>query len=345
MRIWHFPALAGVFLVAGACSGTSSIGGEEPETGGTAGDMGGGGGVGGSSGKSGKGGTGGSAGTGMLGGTGGTTPNPCAGKPCGAECSVCGLGIGDPATGGTNMGAAIPCDTAVRYCDASGQCNVPFPVCDNECETTNDCAAVDAVCQVCADGTVQCPSVECQMGRCISTYPSCESQCMSDSDCGVIAAPCQMCPDGTASCPKSECVSGRCSTGWPGCGGVDPCDGKSCGDACNPCGNAMGCPVPDIIFACNSEGKCAAGVPTCGTECMSSNDCPQLELCYMCAGGTCGNNECVNGSCQWVCPKVEPPRCMSDTDCDVGDICRYCPDMSCAEIACLNGECKSVCPL
>jgi hypothetical protein len=81
--------------------------------------------------------------------------------------------------------------------------------------------------------------------------------------------------------------------------------------------------------------------------CGTAMDCPAVELCRMCADGTCAEMDCVRGHCELVCPPVDPPepQCMTERDCVVDDICRYCPDMSCAEIACLNGECKSVCPL
>jgi len=343
MKISHFPALAGVFLVVGACNGMSSVGGDEGDAGD---DMGGG--AGGS--MSGHGGTAGTSmrgGTGGTSGTGGTTPSPCAGKPCGAECSVCGLDSGnmgaDPATG---MG--IPCDAQLRYCSADGECGLAFPVCETECNSPMDCVVIDLPCQICADGSTQCPTPDCQMGRCVTSYPSCGTQCMTDAECPTIAAPCQMCADGTTSCPKAECQMGRCTTSWPGCGGNDPCEGRECGEPCNPTCTAMGCGmISDVAFTCTADGRCAAEPPRCGAECSTVMDCPLVDSCFMCAGGTCGVQDCVSGHCQFVCPPVDPPepQCMSAMDCVADTICRYCPDMSCAEIACINNECKSVCPL
>jgi hypothetical protein len=103
----------------------------------------------------------------------------------------------------------------------------------------------------------------------------------------------------------------------------------------------------DVAFSCNAEGQCLAEPPACGAMCMTAMDCPQTDLCFMCPGGTCGNLDCVNGRCQYVCPPVDPPQpeCMSAMDCPSDLVCRLCPDMSCAEVACVNGECKSVCPL
>jgi hypothetical protein len=239
----------------------------------------------------------------------------------------------------------IPCDIATAsYCSENGVCSPAFPVCNNECETAMDCAQIDAPCQICPDGTTQCPSVECQMGICVSSYPSCTSMCMSDADCPAILAPCQMCPDGTTSCPQTECVNGRCSSGWPGCGGSDPCAGVECGEPCNPC-VGMDCPVADVAFLCNADGKCAAEAPNCLGECTTEMDCPQLELCYMCADGSCGTMECLNGACGWSCPPGPEPECMSAMDCVTDTVCRVCPDMSCAVVECLRNECVSVCGL
>jgi hypothetical protein len=328
MKLWHFPTLAGIFAMVGACSGVTDIGGDDPGVGGEGGETSGGGGTSGSGGKGGMGGTSGSV------GTGGGNSNPCAGKPCGAACSDC-------------PPDAMACDAALRYCDASGQCGAAFPVCENECETSMDCAVVDLPCQICPDGSYSCPGAECQAGRCISTYPTCGSQCMTDMDCPAILAPCQPCPGGMmASCPTSECVMGRCTTGWPGCGGEDPCAGRACGDPCSTC-TGMECPVSDIALVCNAEGKCAAEPPRCGGACMTTLDCPMTDLCYMCPGNTCGNLECVNASCTWTCPPVDPPEpeCTSAMDCPILMECRRCPDMTCAITECLNGDCVTVCGL
>jgi hypothetical protein len=346
MKLRHFPALAGVFLVVGACNGMTSIGGEEGGAGGEAGDDSGGGGTAGRGGSSMRGGSGGSAGTAGTAGTGGSAglPNPCAGKPCGAECFTCSP-MGEPEAPG---GMGIPCDTAVRFCSATGTCETAFPVCENQCETSMDCPVLDLPCQVCADGSVKCPTAECRMGRCISQYPTCQTECLSNSDCVMIGAPCQMCPDGTTSCPRAECVMGRCTTGWPGCGGSDPCENRACGEPCNPGCTEMGCGMSgDVAFTCNVDGKCVAEAPRCGAVCETGMDCIAPPICHMCAGGTCATMDCLMGRCEFVCPPVDPPdpQCMTERDCVVDDICRYCPDMSCAEIACINNECKSVCPL
>ncbi|HEX6272896.1 MAG TPA: hypothetical protein VFZ53_07650 [Polyangiaceae bacterium] len=346
MKLRHFPALAGVFLVVGACNGMTSIGGEEGGAGGEAGDdeSGGTAGRGGSSMRGGSGGTAGSAGTAGTGGTAGSMTNPCAGKPCGAECSTCSP-TGEPEAPG---GMGIPCDTAVRFCSAEGTCEVTFPVCENQCETSMDCPVLDVPCQMCADGTTQCPKSECLMGRCVSQYPTCQTECRSSSDCSMIGAPCQMCPDGTTSCPQAECVMGRCTTGWPGCGGNDPCADRACGDPCNPGCTEADCGMNgDVAFMCNADGRCVAEAPRCADECETARDCPEVDLCRMCPGGTCAPMECLSGRCELVCPPFDPPEpeCMTARDCVVDDICRYCPDMSCAEVACISGECKSVCPL
>jgi hypothetical protein len=108
----------------------------------------------------------------------------------------------------------------------------------------------------------------------------------------------------------------------------------------------MDCPaVPDIAFACNADGKCASEAPNCMGQCKTAMDCPQTDICYMCVGG-CGTMGCEDGSCQWICPPVDPePECMSASDCVADTVCRVCPDMSCAVVECLRNECVSVCGL
>jgi hypothetical protein len=107
----------------------------------------------------------------------------------------------------------------------------------------------------------------------------------------------------------------------------------------------MDCPVADVAFLCNADGKCAAEAPNCLGECTTEMDCPQLELCYMCADGSCGTMECLNGACGWSCPPGPEPECMSAMDCVTDTVCRVCPDMSCAVVECLRNECVSVCGL
>jgi hypothetical protein len=32
-----------------------------------------------------------------------------------------------------------------------------------------------------------------------------------------------------------------------------------------------------------------------------ANDCAAIEICNVCADGTCAEIDCVNGQCQFVC--------------------------------------------
>jgi hypothetical protein len=103
--------------------------------------------------------------------------------------------------------------------------------------------------------------------------------------------------------------------------------------------------MSDVAFVCNIDGKCVAEAPKCEGQCMTTMDCPQMDLCYMCADGSCGTRECVNGGCEWVCPPGPEPECMSAMDCVADAVCRVCPDMTCAVVECLRNECVSVCGL
>jgi hypothetical protein len=108
----------------------------------------------------------------------------------------------------------------------------------------------------------------------------------------------------------------------------------------------MDCPVADVAFVCNADGKCASEAPNCMAECTTVMDCPNPEICHMCAGGTCATVDCLNGACEWVCPPIDPdPECMTASDCPMTRDCRVCPDMTCAVVECLQNECVTVCGL
>jgi hypothetical protein len=183
---------------------------------------------------------------------------------------------------------------------------------------------------------------------CVVDAPGCANECETSMDCPVSLAPCQMCPDGTSACPAMDCVMGRCVGSVSGCGDYEPCAGLSCGDRCSPCApDDLDCPVPQVLSFCDAAGRCGTSTPSCGTGnmCMSTLDCPQVELCYMCADGSCASLECVDGTCRHICP--EDPvgsSCMTTADCGTPPpICYDCADGTCAQMACVDGACEMVC--
>jgi hypothetical protein len=278
---------SGGTVMTGGSSGSTMTGG----TGGTT--M-----TGGTGGMTMTGGTGGTGGTTMTGGTGGTGGgyDPCSNHACGTQCSVC-------APGDMNCAA----DAVITYCDAGGNCTPNFPMCDpGQCETAMDCPLLGLPCEMCSNGGSACPTTACVMGQCVTTYPTCQPDaCMTDVECPVSDAPCTMCADGTTECPWSKCVNGQCTTGTDSCGTTAPCEGKSCGDFCNPCaGDNCDAAAPIMAAAyCNEHLECQFNVPMCGAEmCMADTDCAAPEICMACADtGKCAQMKCVNGGCQWQC--------------------------------------------
>jgi hypothetical protein len=124
--------------------------------------------------------------------------------------------------------------------------------------------------------------------------------CNIDSECPRSLVACQLCDDGSTACPWARCESGMCTSGIDRCPNPNPCAGKLCGEACSTCAPDQSC--PPIVMYCDDQGKCQQNEPTCGkANCKTDTDCPQLELCAPCADGSCADQVCLNGACQWSC--------------------------------------------
>lgn len=315
-------AFTAVALVLGACSSRSSLGSGDDDLN-----------------KGGSAGTGGGN-TGGSGNTGGW--DPCSGKPCGAECTLCDPK--DPTCAETAV---------IKVCDAKGSCGQSNPECGPapSCQADSDCPALGAPCQQCPDGSVACPWSKCENGACVSGYDSCQGQmCQDDGDCPAILAPCQACPDGSFACPWTKCENGQCTGGFDGCKGYEPCAGKACGDACTVCPpNDPTCNETAVLKFCDPAGQCAPTYPVCKPtpgQCKSDAECPGIDICKPCPDGkSCAQTACVNGTCGWECPPLPAPECKTAADCNMVTICKQCPDGSCAAASCLNGKCELVCGL
>lgn len=282
--------------------------------------------------------TGGSSGSGGSSTGGGTGWDPCSGKTCGAECSLCAPS--DPNCAETAI---------LKFCSADSKCGQAYPDCgpSQTCKADSDCPAVGAPCQACADGSYACPFSKCEAGQCVSGFDSCQDQCKSDADCPQIGAPCQQCPDGSFACPWTQCVNGQCAGGFEGCKGYDPCGGKQCGDTCSLCApNDPNCVETAVVKYCDGGGQCTWNYPVCSpNQCKVDGDCPAIELCKPCPNGGCANVACINGACGWECPPPTNPQCKSAADCPATGACKQCPDGSCAVTDCINGACELVCGL
>lgn len=325
--IRNMLAFAGLAVIVAACGNKPSLGSGDPDGGAASG---------GSSGSSGSGGTAAAAGGG---GTGGATWDPCGGKPCGAECSVCPPN--DPSCAETAV---------LKFCDSSGSCGSAYPVCQpQQCQDSGDCPDVGAPCEPCPDGSFACPGVDCIGGQCVFSGSSCQGQqCKDAGDCPAVGAPCQLCNDGSYACPWTDCVNGVCVGGFPGCPGFEPCDGKACGDPCTQCPpNDPGCAETSVLKFCDQNGSCQPNFPTCGgnNQCQSEKDCAVITVCIPCPGtpGGCAQPACVNGKCDLVCPPSPTPECKTSNECAQTEICKLCNDGSCASTVCIDGKCALAC--
>jgi hypothetical protein len=294
----------------GDTGGGTASGGTGMSTGGTGMDTGGTGMSTGGTGM-GTGGTGMSTGgTGMgTGGTGMGGYQSCAGKACGAGCTLC-----DPNDKTCVEGKSL------KYCDDSGACGTSVPMCGGttECTTRMDCPPSPGVCEICADGTSACSTVDCVSGKCVTTFPTCSvTECMSDGECPVSKAPCQMCADGTTACPWARCDGGKCTSGIDSCGQTYPCKGKSCGDTCSTCTGDGAC--PSVVMTCDENLQCQFNQPQCGVpQCKLDTDC-NTDICGLCAStGGCADQVCVEGKCTFSCP---PPKMDLCGGCLAAEVC------------------------
>ena len=342
MKLSSILAFGSVVAIVAACGGNSSLGSGDDNLGDSGKGGGGNGGASGSgqSGSSGTGGASGASGNGgsTAGGGGSGGYQPCAGLPCGAQCSVC-----DP-----NDKTCVS-DAAIHYCSTNGECAIAYPNCGapGKCSSDSECAVDTGPCQICTDGSYACPRAQCVGGQCVASFPGCPGGgCKTDAECPAIRAPCQQCADGSVSCPYSKCVNGSCVSGFPGCSGYQPCAGKACGASCSQCDpkDPM-CAETAVLKYCDASGACTATPPNCGGQCKTRTDCPPVTdlICRTCPGGTCAQMDCVNGSCQFACPPNPQPQCKTTLDCPVREVCLPCPGGGCAGTECINGACTMVC--
>ncbi len=204
-------------------------------------------------------------------GNGATPPayDPCAGKACGASCTLCAPGATDCV------------ETAVvKACDPLHRC---VPAFDGLCTTQGECAgkACGTACEYpdlpCLHATPPClppvsPGYCDASGACAQGYPPPPGACPAPAPSwGCVGKACGdscgYCPPGTdpASCPvptfaatacdaQLQCVSaydvGLCSP-------QAACLGKPCGAVCETCPTCMDA----IAEYCDASGACVKGGP------------------------------------------------------------------------------------
>jgi hypothetical protein len=288
----------------------------------------------------------------------GSPYDPCAGRTCGARCTICDPH--DPRCAETAV---------LKYCSAQNECVSPYPVCTpQECKTDGDCPQIES-CGTCPDGSFSCPEARCVGGQCSTVFPPCPAGCKTSDDCPQLGMPCQVCSDGSVACPGSLCVAGECVVSYPRCDGYDPCQGKACGSPCTVCDpRDTGCVETAVLKFCDAGGACGPH-PTCNDVCALPADpgpCDaymprwyfdhEARKCSPFVFGGCqgnGNNFQTPAVCVNACaPTGEPPcdtilcgadaQCLYSQDsvpacaapCAAGDVCP--PGFTC--------ECGASCP-
>jgi hypothetical protein len=198
------------------------------------------------------------------GGCGKDPYDPCAGKVCGAACTLC-----DPADRGCAETAVVKACDAGGACLATGSFSCPSPSLD-PC-AGKACGApctIDPPCRL-ASPPCMMPSVAgfCDgAGTCSAMPPPCPAPPPVDpcagKACGAFCNPCgdaNPCPTFAATACD---LAGRCVTAPVRCD--DPCAGKACGEACNPCAPGTACPAILCVTSCDAGGRCTcAGPSTC----------------------------------------------------------------------------------
>jgi hypothetical protein len=332
MRTWWVLALVGALGPVAACGG-SSIERHEGR-GASAGDGDGGTSSGGTGGTSASGTSGTNTGGTSAGGTGaggssgvGGAPDPCADVSCGSFCGYC-----------TPNDLQCNGATGEKFCDAEGRCNPSQPTCpEPTCTSAIQCPYPKSLCLTCGNGETMCATRTCVDGVCGLARPVCP-ECRTDADCPLLPIECETCDDGTTSCPSFECHGGQCLTRFD-CN--DPCAGRACGEACNPC-TGSDCPLTEH-FTCNLRGACGGANPACMGNCETASDCPTPPPdCIECLDSSCAQMACINGLCELLCDRRQP--CDAVSDCEPTLECVICPDESCGERACIDGGCHRLCP-
>ncbi len=191
----------------------------------------------------------------------------CPGQPCGSPCNPsCPMGEPCPdlaacdGNGHCVSPATLVCPQPPDPCagkncgDSCGYCPpdvdpslCPVPTfAPTACNASGECVT---------EGTFTCETLDPCAGK------ACGAECFYEPPCRYADPPCLGAPSYWGQCdPNGECMPpGSPST----CGPMAACDGKACGDACNPCAPSA-CMGP-LAYACDPVGQCVLKARTSAT--------------------------------------------------------------------------------
>lgn len=194
-------------------------------------------------------------GGGGTGGTGTTGDAACEGKVCGATCAYTGCDT-PPCTGGPQQG----------YCDPSGNCDLPKPVCsDTGTETCNNCPdtppTAGAPCEPCA-AVPSCTYNDCAgtgrtVAQCLANAWHVTTEACDVTDCDGLK-----CGDGVCLLVQGQAAGDRRCAADPCVGSVltcecaaSICDGEFGATECRISGpNQVSCYA--TTSGCTPDGIC-----------------------------------------------------------------------------------------
>jgi hypothetical protein len=193
--------------------------------------------------------------------------DPCAGKACLDSCHLCAPG--DP--GCTESAELKVCDSGGKCVSATTQFTCELAdacagkACGQACAIAPACTFANPPCLApvvagqcdfggnCVPGGVaSCTAVDSCAGQACGVACSMSMSMMMDCSM-MMGAPCAC--DGTGNCVSAAALTCAAPP-------ADPCAGKACGDACDPCDGMCGHPY---AMACDRKGQCVIAAPgACG---------------------------------------------------------------------------------
>jgi hypothetical protein len=245
----------------------------------------------------------------------------CCNSGCAQTCYQCNkagaVGSCSPmAAGQQDLSAMTACDTAMAYCNGSGQCLMNKKPNGQPCAAAADCGSNSCVDGICCSGTCTSTCQSCavagSLGNCVNLPPGSQdtmaaSPCSGASYCDA-AGTCQtgLKPNGSVCAAGNQCGSGNCVDGV--------CCDKTCGEACYTCNLPGGTPgecsplptgTKDVCSGadhCDANHRCTSGKKANGATCggdleCASNACVDDTCCESACTGRCRSCKNATGTC------------------------------------------------